>query len=144
MSDRIEQSPARILVVDDEVEIVSFIRELLLIQGYLVEGISDSRKALDVVHQFRPDVCVLDFRMPHFAGSALLDAIKKEDPTIEVIFLTGEDETSLAVEMMKRGALDYLLKPVDLEQLSLAVTRALEHRRLVLENEAYHDYIWNV
>ena len=71
-------------------------------------------------------------------GSALLEAIKKDDHTIEVIFLTGEDETYLAVEMMKRGALDYLLKPVDLGKLSLAVTRALEHRRLVLENEAYH------
>ena len=58
-----------------------------------------------------------------------------------MIFLTGEDETSLAVEMMKRGALDYLLKPVDLGQLSLAVTRALEHRRLVLENAAYHLHL---
>jgi cyclic di-GMP phosphodiesterase len=141
MSDRIEHSPARILVVDDEIEIVSFIRELLVIHGYLVEGISDSRKALDVVRSFRPDVCVLDFRMPHLPGSVLLEAIKKEDHTIEVIFLTGEDETSLAVEMMKRGALDYLLKPVDLGQLSLAVTRALEHRRLVLENEAYHSQL---
>jgi response regulator RpfG family c-di-GMP phosphodiesterase len=141
MSDRIEQPKARILVVDDENEIVAFIREMLLIQGYLVEGISDSRKALDVVHQFRPDVCVLDFRMPHFAGSALLDAIKKEDSTTEVIFLTGENETSLAVEMMKRGALDYLLKPVALEQLSLAVTRALEHRRLVLENKAHNEHL---
>jgi response regulator RpfG family c-di-GMP phosphodiesterase len=141
MSDRIEQSPARILVVDDEVEIVSFIRELLTIHGYQVEGISDSRKAMDVVHSFHPDVCVLDFRMPHVPGSGLLEAIKKEDYTIEVIFLTGEDETYLAVEMMKRGALDYLLKPVDLGKLSLAVTRALEHRRLVLENEAYHLHL---
>jgi response regulator RpfG family c-di-GMP phosphodiesterase len=141
MSDRIEQSPARILVVDDEVEIVSFIRELLTIHGYRVEGVSDSRKALDVVHSFRPDVCVLDFRMPHLPGSALLETIKKEDRTIEVIFLTSEDETYLAVEMMKRGAMDYLLKPVDLGKLSLAVTRALEHRRLVLENEAYHLHL---
>jgi len=141
MSDPIEQSPARILVVDDEVEIVSFIRELLVIHGYLVEGISDSRKALDVVDSFRPDVCVMDFRMPHVPGSALLEAIKKKDHTIEVIFLTGEDETYLAVEMMKRGAMDYLLKPVDLGKLSLAVTLALEHRRLVLENEAYHLHL---
>src|SRR6185295_16729174 len=141
MSDRIERSSARILVVDDEVDIVSFIRELLFIHGYQVEGISDPRKALDAVDSFRPDVCVLDFRMPHIPGSALLDAIKKKDHSIEVIFLTGEDETSLAVEMMRRGALDYLLKPVDLGQLSLAVTRALEHRRLVLENAAYHLHL---
>jgi len=141
MSDRLEHLPARLLVVDDEVEIVSFIRELLLMRGYLVEGTSDSRQTLELVHKFRPDVCILDFRMPHLSGAALMDAIKKEDPTIEVVFLTGEDETSLAVEMMKRGALDYLLKPVDLGELSLAVTRALEHRRLILENEAYRLHL---
>jgi len=141
MSDLVEQLPARILVVDDEIEIVLFIRELLIIHGYQVDGVSDSRKALDVVRTFRPDVCILDFRMPHLSGSALLQAIKKENHAIQVIFLTGEDDTSLAVEMMKSGALDYLLKPVDLAQLSHAVTRALEHRRLVLENEAYHLHL---
>ena len=137
----IERLPARALVVDDEVEIVSFIRELLLHQGYLIEGTSDSRQTLDIVRTFKPEVCILDFRMPHLSGSDLLDVIKKEDPTIEVIFLTAEDETSLAVEMMKRGALDFLLKPVDLGQLSLAVIRALEHRRLVLENNAYRLHL---
>lgn len=138
MSDPIEPSVARILVVDDDAEIVSFIRELLIIHGYQVEGISDSRKVLETVRRFQPDVCVLDFRMPHLPGSALLDAIKKEDSTIEVLFLTGENETSLAVEMMRSGARDYLLKPVDLAELSLAVNRALEYRRLVLENNANH------
>ena len=138
MSDVVEQLPARILVVDDEIEIVLFIRELLVIHGYQVDGISDARKALDTVRSFRPDVCILDFRMPHLPGSAVLEIIKKEDKSIQVIFLTGEVDTSLAVQMMKGGALDYLLKPVDLGQLSHSVTRALEHRRLVLENEAYH------
>ncbi len=141
MPEPLGQTPARILVVDDEVEIVSFIRELLQIHGYTAQGISDSRQTLDIVRKFRPDVCVLDVRMPFVSGSALLDAIKKEDSSIEVIFLTGEDETSLAVQLMKRGALDYLLKPVDLSQMSLAVHRALEHRRLVLENDAYRLHL---
>src|ERR1700704_4564044 len=141
MSDRLTPPADRILVVDDEVEIISFIRELLVMHGYQVESTSDSRQTLEMVRRFRPDVCILDFRMPHLSGAALLDAIKNQDPTIEVVFLTGEDETSLAVEMMKRGALDYLLKPVDLGQLSLAVIRALEHRRLVLENEAYRLHL---
>src|SRR5438309_2367328 len=106
--------PARILVVDDEPEIVSFIRELLMHRGYVVEGISDSRQTESLVRHFQPDVCVLDFRMPYLSGSVLLDIIKKQDSTIEVLFLTAEDEASLAVDLMKRGALDFLLKPVEL------------------------------
>lgn len=141
MSFRSEQRPARVLVVDDEVEIVSFIKELLTHRGYQVEGISDSRLTLEVVRRFNPDVCVLDFRMPYLSGSVLLDTIKQEDSTIEVIFLTAEDEASLAVDLMKRGALDFLLKPVELGQLSLSVARALEHRRLVRENEEYRLHL---
>jgi putative nucleotidyltransferase with HDIG domain len=75
--------------------------------------------------------------MPYRSGSDLLDIIKKKDPTVEVIFLTAQDEASLAVDLMKRGAMDYLLKPVELNQLVLSVGRALEHRRLIIENKNY-------
>lgn len=134
-------SPARILVIDDEPEIVVFIRELLTHRGYNVSGLSDSREAESRFDSFRPDVCILDFRMPHLSGAIVLDSIKKKDPNVEVIFLTAQDETSLAVDLMKRGAIDYLLKPVELNQLSLSVGRALEHRRLVLENKAYRLHL---
>jgi response regulator RpfG family c-di-GMP phosphodiesterase len=133
--------PARILIVDDEVEIVAFVRELLVHQGYEVSGLSDSRLAKKVFDSFRPDLCILDFRMPHLTGGALLDAFKSADPTVEVIFLTAEDETTLAVDVMKRGSIDFLLKPVDVAHLSLAIRRALDHRRLVLENEAYRLHL---
>jgi putative nucleotidyltransferase with HDIG domain len=79
--------------------------------------------------------------MPHMSGSVLLDQIKRRDATVEVIFLTAQDETSLAVDLMKRGAIDFLLKPVELNQLTLSVSRALEHRRLVKENEAYRLHL---
>lgn len=131
----------RILVVDDEVEIVAFIRELLSNRGYKVEGLSDSRQALELFHSFKPDLCVLDFRMPYVSGSALLDSFKNADPTVEVIFLTAQDETSLAVDLMKRGAIDFLLKPIELNHLSLSVVRALDHRRLVKENNDYRLHL---
>jgi response regulator RpfG family c-di-GMP phosphodiesterase len=130
-----------ILVVDDEPEIVSFIRELLIHQGYDVAGTSDSRQAMDLFNSFHPDVCILDFRMPHLSGSVVLDSFKQADPTVEVIFLTAEDETTLAIDLMRRGAIDFLLKPVELNKLSLAVSRAMEHRRLVTENEAYRRHL---
>src|SRR5262249_19869021 len=131
----------KILVVDDEPEIVAFIRELLSNRGYDVLGLSDSRTAGFQFDSFRPDLCILDFRMPYVSGSDLLDAIKQKDPRAEVIFLTAQEETSLAVDLMKRGASDFLLKPVELSQLVLSVGRALEHRQLVLENENYRDQL---
>src|SRR6266850_559887 len=133
----IPESSTRVLVVDDEVEIVAFIRELLLSHGYHVLGLSNSLEASSRLVSFRPDVCILDFRMPHRTGAELLDIIKRHDSRIEVIFLTAQDETSLAVDMMKRGALDFLLKPVEVNQLLLSIGRALEHRRLIVENENY-------
>ena len=131
------EAPSRILVVDDEPEIVAFIRELLVNRGYEVLGLSDSREASAKFDSFHPDVCLFDFRMPHHSGADLLDAIKRKDPRIEVLFLTAQDEASLAVDLMKRGATDFLLKPVEVNQLLLSIGRAIEHRRLVIENENY-------
>lgn len=131
----------RVLVIDDEPEIVAFINELLTHRGYEVSGLSDARKAMEIFAAFRPDVCILDFRMPYVSGSLILDAVKQADSTVEVIFLTAQDETSLAVDLMKRGAIDFLLKPVELNQLSLSVSRAMEHRRLIKENEAYRLHL---
>src|SRR5204862_3319062 len=93
------------------------------------------------IDSFQPEACILDFRMPHRSGAELLDIIKRKDDRIEVIFLTAQDETSLAVDLMKRGAMDYLLKPVELNQLLLSIGRALEHRRLIIENENYRLHL---
>src|ERR1041384_1264425 len=125
---------SRILVVDDEPEIVVFIRELLISRGYQVLGLSDPREVPSQFDEFRPDACIFDFRMPHRTGSDLLDLVKQKDPKTEVIFLTAQDEASLAVDLMKRGAMDFLLKPVELNQLLLSLGRALEHRSLIIEN----------
>src|SRR5689334_3531224 len=135
------ESTARILVVDDEPGIVALIRELLTSRGYEVLGLSDPLEAILKLDSFRPAVCILDFRMPRRTGAELLDIIKRHDSRIEVIFLTAQDETSLAVDLMKRGALDFLVKPVELNQLLLAIGRAVEHRSLVLQNEQYRLHL---
>jgi putative nucleotidyltransferase with HDIG domain len=135
------QSTSRILVVDDEPDIVAFISELLTNRGYEVLGVSDPREVAAQLDVFQPEACILDFRMPYHSGADLLEIIKKKDAVTEVIFLTAEDEAWLAVDMMKRGAMDYLLKPVDIKQLVLAISRALEHRRLIIENESYRLHL---
>src|SRR5262249_20404300 len=132
---------AKILVVDDETEIVAFIRDLLTSRGHQVLGLSDSRQAAAHLDSFQPEVCVFDFRMPYQTGADLLDIVKRREPTTEVIFLTAQDETSLAVDLMKRGAIDFLLKPVELNQLLLAISRAIEHRRLIIENRDYRLHL---
>jgi putative nucleotidyltransferase with HDIG domain len=138
------RQPGRILVVDDEPDIVAFVGDWLTHGGYEVRCITDPREAGSTCQLFKPDLCILDFRMPHLSGAAVLDVIKDLDGTIEVIFLTAQEETALAVNLMKRGAIDFLLKPVELGQLSMSVTRALEHRRLVKENEAYRLNLENL
>src|SRR6266480_5018290 len=100
MVQAVPESSPRVLVVDDEVEIVAFIRELLVSQGYQVLGLSNSLEASSKLASFRPDVCVLDFRMPQRTGAELLDIIKQHEPRIEVIILTAQDETRLAVDLM--------------------------------------------
>ena len=135
------ESTARILVVDDEPEIVAFIQELLTNRGYEVLGLSDPREATAQFESFQPHACVFDFRMPYLSGSDLLGIVKQKDPKVEVIFLTAQDETSLAVDLMKRGAMDFLLKPVELNHLLLSIGRALEHRRLIVENENYRLHL---
>jgi putative nucleotidyltransferase with HDIG domain len=128
---------SRILTVDDDPQIVRLTIRFLKNCGYDASGLSDPREALESIESFNPEVCILDVNMPFVSGSDLMDEIKSINPHIEVILLTGLNDTVLAVDLMKRGATDFLLKPIEPKQLEVAVARALEHRRLVLENLAY-------
>lgn len=127
----------RVLAVDDDLQIVQLTVRFLKSIGYEVLGENDPRKVPSLIRSYSPEVCILDINMPFVNGSALLDEIKSIDPHAEVILLTGMNDTMLAVDMMRRGAADFLLKPIELKQMDIAVARALEHRRLVLENTAY-------
>ncbi len=127
----------KILVVDDETGIVQFVSEFLRSSGYDVRGFNNPRESLPAFEEFRPSLCILDYRMPQMTGDELCRQFKALDPAVEIIFLTAEADLGLAVNMMKLGALDYLSKPVRLPQLMTAVVRAIEHRALVLANKAY-------
>ena len=129
--------PARILAVDDNLEILSLTLKILQYAGHDARGLTDPREVSEFVRSFQPEVCILDVTMPFISGLDLFDAIKAIDHFTEVILLTGMNDTVLAVDLMKRGAADYLLKPVEAKQVDLAVAKALEHRRLVMENTAY-------
>lgn len=131
--------PSGVLVVDDSVDIVALLERALSRRGFSVAGISDPRDAGATVRSFLPDVCVLDVSMPQVSGAEVLEIIRAIDQTIEVVLLTGERDTALAVDLMRRGASDFLQKPVNPDAVARAIGRAAEHRRLVLENNAYRD-----
>jgi putative nucleotidyltransferase with HDIG domain len=132
---------SRVLAVDDDPQIVKLTVRFLNHFGFEARGLDDPREAADLIRSFSPEVCILDINMPFVSGSDLLDSIKSIDTHIEVILLTGLNDTVLAVDLMKRGAADFLLKPIDPKQMEVAVSRALEHRRLVLENTAYRLHL---
>jgi DNA-binding NtrC family response regulator len=125
---------ARILVVDDE-EIV--IRSCLRILGdgeYQVEAVQDGLEALRKIEENPYDVIILDIKMPKIDGLEVLQRVKEGHPDIDVIMITGLSDIETAVRSMKLGALDYLPKPFDPDELKMVVARALERRRLLQEN----------
>ncbi len=129
-------APARVLVVDDEEVIRDSCQKALERCGHEVETARDAFEALKLVQARRPDVVVLDLRMPGMGGEELLRRLRTLCPQAEAIVVTGYSSVPSAVDCMRLGACDYLPKPFDVDSLRLAVARALEKRRLVAENDA--------
>lgn len=122
---------ARLLVVDDEEKVRIYLARLLARRGYEVETAADGALALEKVAKEDFDAVLLDVLMPGMSGMEVLPRIKKLKPMVEVIMLTGNASVKIGVESMKLGAFNYLLKPINLEQLTECLTEALEHGRFV-------------
>jgi two-component system response regulator AtoC len=121
---------ARILVVDDEALLARSLDRSLTRAGHEVEVARTAPEALQAVERERPDLVLLDLKLAGADGLEVLDSIAQLDPSILVVVMTAYSSIPSAVEAMRRGAVDYLSKPLDLDVLQLAVTRALEGRRL--------------
>ncbi len=135
------QNTARILVADDEVFIRQGLEEALRQPGYQIDTAADGREALARLQAGGYDLAVLDLRMPGLDGMALLEQVRQSAPDTQVIILTAHGSVSAAVEAMKKGAFDFLTKPVDLEHLRLLVARACAHRELLAENRQLHSQL---
>jgi len=117
---------AKVLLVDDEEEFVSTLAERLRLRGLHAETAYNGEEALQVIAATPPDVVVLDVLMPGMSGLAVLRRIKTEYPHIPVILLTGMGTTRDGVEGLRLGALDYLVKPLKIEELIEKLDEALE------------------
>jgi putative two-component system response regulator len=129
--------PVRALVVDDDPSLRRLVMRRLTRDGLECTSASSGAEAVRFLDEQGFDVVVTDISMPGMTGLELVRRAKNRDPLLQVILMTGRTEVEIAVEAIRLDADDYLLKPFELEQLSLSVRRALAHRRLVLENQAY-------
>ncbi len=130
-----QEGPIKILVVDDEVDICDGIKDVLEESGYYVKSACNGYEALDNLD--REDffhVVTLDMKMPGLSGIEVLQAIKKKNPDIAVIIVTGYGSLEVAVDAMRQGAHDYLIKPVDMEDMKVTIEKAIEKQRLTFEN----------
>ena len=125
---------ARILVVDDEPTIRNMLAEFLGLEGYTVHTAEDGTHALDELSRHSFDLVLTDLKMPRMGGLALLEAISRTSPDVQTIMMTGFGTVETAIEAMKRGAYDYILKPFKLDEVVRVVSRGLEKRRIVGEN----------
>ena len=118
----------KILLVDDEARFRTTLSKLLAAQGLEVTALGTGREALAELRQNAYDVMVLDVRMPDMDGIATLTEIKKIAPQIEVIILSGHASMDAAVEIMRLGGYDYLLKPCPVEDLLAKIESAYERK----------------
>ena len=128
-----------ILVADDEEAIREVVSTLLEGQGYSCKACPDGRVALDSFRHGSFDLVLSDIVMPEMNGLKLLAAVREEDPDVPVIMVTAMHDISIALEAIRAGAYDYILKPFEKDQLYFNVRRALEHRNLILEKRSYQS-----
>jgi len=122
--------PATIWVVDDEPQVRDVLGAMLRELGYETEVFEDAETALDAMGGRRPDVVITDVRMPGMSGMDLVNGILERDPEAIVMILTGYPSIPDAVEAIRRGASDFLSKPIRMEELRLRLERALESREI--------------
>src|ERR1051326_6769801 len=112
---------ARVLVVDDDVDVAEVLQDFFVDEGYDVRTAYNGRVALDLFDAWRPNVVLLDLRMPGMSGAEAFVRIRAMQPTAAVVFVTGADDEALARRLLREGATDYVMKPVDLDYCALAV-----------------------
>ena len=120
----------RVLLVDDETDYLEVLSRRLKKRNVNAAGVSSGKEALRYLETFPVDVVVLDVRMPEMDGIQVLREIKKSHPLVEVIMLTGHASLEVAIEGMRLGAFDYLMKPADIDELLYKVQDAHKARSI--------------
>jgi DNA-binding NtrC family response regulator len=123
----------RVLVVDDEEEFVNTLVKRLSLRGAVASGARSGLEALDLLNERPADVVVLDVKMPGMDGIETLREIKGRHPLVEVIMLTGHASLEVAIEGMEAGAFDYLMKPINMDELLYKLQDAYKKKAIQTE-----------
>jgi len=131
------EQPRNILIVDDDWQVREVLHEIFLSAGYTCQVAGDGREGLELFRATMPPLTVTDLKMPVMDGIALLQGIRNADNDAAVIVLTGAADVKTAIESLKLGAHDFIMKPVNVDELLIAAERALERRQLLIERREY-------
>jgi two-component system response regulator HydG len=134
-------SGGRVLVVDDEASVRTALRDLLRSENYQVDLAGDGVAALERLGELPPDIVVTDLDMPRMDGMQLIAELHERHRDLPVIVVTSATELRSAVAAMRAGAVDYITKPVDFDELVLAIGRAIEQHNIQLENENLRRHV---
>ncbi len=126
--------PLRVMLVDDDMAFRTALADSFEIAGLDIETYGDGQSALANLSADFPGIVVTDIRMPKIDGHAVMEALLARDPELPVILMTGHGDIGMAVAALKKGAFDFIAKPFAADHMISSVRRALEMRRLVLEN----------
>ncbi len=130
-----------ILIVDDDRQVREVLHQIFMSAGYNCLLASDGREGVEVFKTGRPPLVVTDLKMPVMTGIQLLQQVRAIDGDAAVIVLTGAADVKTAIESLKLGAYDFIMKPVNVDELLIAVERAFERRQLLIERREYHELL---
>jgi putative two-component system response regulator len=130
-----------VLVVDDEDGIRQALTRFLTRLGYQVSAAANAKEALARLAADHPQAMLCDIRMPETSGVELLPKVLAQDPDLAILMLTAIDEPRTAIECLKLGAYDYLIKPVDLEELEFSLQQALRQRQLEMDRRELEQWL---
>ncbi len=128
-----------VMVLDDETSILELLGQYLKEEGYPCTLCTSAVEALDFLRSKEFGLLITDLRMPDIGGIEVVQRAKANDPDLAVIVVTAHLEVTNAIDALRAGADDYLLKPFNLSEISVSVERALDRRRLVMENRRYQQ-----
>jgi DNA-binding NtrC family response regulator len=134
---------AKILIVDDELNVRVFLKDVLSNEGYRICEAATGQETLALAQQERPDIIILDLKLPDADGIELIPKLKEIRESTEIIVITALSTVDNAVKSIRNGAYDFITKPFDIDKINISVTRALEYLKLGRENRVLKRYTEN-